>query len=184
MRVCLALALSLASFLLAGAAELNMRDPLAYPNMLSAPLGKSQARLIAVAIAQTVSEDHPPAVFGRERATTPCLSANATALFTGYNPRQSGALRQGRIPKRYIVRMKRHSGTDLDSAIIRCGLEHRQVWLRNACCCARQSRSNYTSWVTLFEYASSPPVDHGQRRAQAAHGLTSCLLPCVTPQGC
>lgn len=40
MRVWLALALSLASFLLAGAADLNMRDPLAYPNMLSAPLGK------------------------------------------------------------------------------------------------------------------------------------------------
>lgn len=40
MRVILLLSLSLASFLLAGAAELNMRDPLAYPNMLSAPLGK------------------------------------------------------------------------------------------------------------------------------------------------
>lgn len=30
-------------------------------------------------------------------------------------------MRQGRIPKRYIVRMKRHKGIDLDSAVIRCG---------------------------------------------------------------
>lgn len=73
MRALLALSLALASVLLAAAAESTMRDPLSYPNMLSAPLG--------------------------------------------YNPMQSGSMRQGRIPKRYIVRMKK-TGKDIDSAII------------------------------------------------------------------
>ena len=63
MRVWLALALSLASFLLAGAADLNMRDPLAYPNMLSAPIGK----LLFGLIAQLVDRVHP-----RE----PCLAGS------------------------------------------------------------------------------------------------------------
>lgn len=39
-------------------------------------------------------------------------------FISGYNPMQSGAMRQGRIPKRYIVRMKKTK--DIDSAIIRC----------------------------------------------------------------
>jgi hypothetical protein len=47
-------------------------------------------------------------------------SLNHVLFISGYNPMQSGSMRQGRIPKRYIVRMKK-TGKDIDSAIIRCG---------------------------------------------------------------
>lgn len=49
-----------------------------------------------------------------------CKTRLTMFLFiSGYNPMQSGSMRQGRIPKRYIVRMKK-TGKDIDSAIIRC----------------------------------------------------------------
>lgn len=38
------------------------------------------------------------------------------AAYAGYNPTMAGKLRQGRIPRRYIVRMKR-GGKDLQSTI-------------------------------------------------------------------
>lgn len=41
MRLTLAFALAaMAAIAVAGAAELQLRDPLAYPNMLSAPMGE------------------------------------------------------------------------------------------------------------------------------------------------
>lgn len=121
MRVFVALALSLLSVLLAGASELHLRDPLRYPNMLSAPLGKVYMRGKA---------DYSQRSSCRACPAQPCLprchfgvdalqsSLKRNYISAGYNPMQSGALRQGRIPRRYIVRMKKQ-GKNLDTAVMK-----------------------------------------------------------------
>jgi hypothetical protein len=116
MRLFLAIAVALAGALLAGANELGMRDPLEYPNMLSAPLGKF---LKERSLANSRASIPRRAVFGGNILALGVQRVFIVFCYTGYNPMQSGALRQGRIPRRYIVRMKKHAGKDIDSAVLR-----------------------------------------------------------------
>lgn len=121
MRAFLVLAVSLLGTALAGAAEINMRDPLEYPNMLSAPLGKHAWRRSQLSRQHLAKRDRSRASavsVARLLAHTPLLTrCKPMLLSAGYNPMQSGAMRQGRVPKRYIVRMKRHK--DMDGAILK-----------------------------------------------------------------
>jgi hypothetical protein len=74
-------------------------------------------------------------------------------------------MRQGRIPKRYIVRMKRHKGIDLDSAVIRCG----QGQL------SRELAIITTLLVSLTQY--------GSKNANAGLLCSSCLHTSFDQEG-
>jgi hypothetical protein len=115
MRVAAAFALAVLGLAVAVAAEFQLRDPLAYPNMLSAPVGEALRCYIglltpSLAPAQRARAESE-AGRGRFALLALCL------LHAGYNPTMAGHLRQGRIPRRYIVRM--NGGKDMRKTIAR-----------------------------------------------------------------